>query len=123
MQKEDESLYIYIKRWNNNKANASHIPDEMAVYVFQEGLRNKELIQKLVPKAPITLSASTFKVRKRWLLCLPQKKSRMLSRGLSKTRAKNNAPITESMRWSMELGSAEMPTQLIGRNKTINTNP
>lgn len=43
MQKEDETLCSYIKRYHDVKANVSSMHEEIVVYIFRKGLRNQEL--------------------------------------------------------------------------------
>jgi hypothetical protein len=53
------SLYSYIKRWRDVKADISSMLEKIAIYIFCKSLSDWELYQKLVQKAP-TIVASFF---------------------------------------------------------------
>lgn len=67
LQKEDESLHSYIKRRHNVKADISSMQGEITIYVFHKALRDWELSQKLIRKAPTTL-ASLFQVANKYAM-------------------------------------------------------
>jgi uncharacterized protein YktB (UPF0637 family) len=48
LQKGDESLSSYIKRWHDVKTNIYSMPKEIAIYVFHKDLKDTELSQKLI---------------------------------------------------------------------------
>jgi hypothetical protein len=43
LQKVDESLCSYIKRWCDVKTNIYSMPKEIAIYVFHKDLKDREL--------------------------------------------------------------------------------
>lgn len=68
MQKEYESMCSYIKRWQDIKADVSSMLEEATIYVFYKGLRNRELPQKIIWKASITLIALFIQVAHKYAL-------------------------------------------------------
>jgi hypothetical protein len=57
----------YIKCWQDIKADVSSMLEEATIYVFYKGLGNRELPQKIIRKASITL-ISLFQVAHKYAL-------------------------------------------------------
>lgn len=67
LEKEDKSLRRYIKRWHDVKVDISSMPEKKIICVFHKGLRDRELSQNLVCKAPTTL-VSLFQVTNKYAM-------------------------------------------------------
>ncbi|KAK1612514.1 hypothetical protein QYE76_036187 [Lolium multiflorum] len=64
-QKYDESMRMYIQRWNIIKNSAENISDERAIDAFVGGIRRKDFIEDLGRTNPKTIAA-LMEIANRW---------------------------------------------------------
>jgi hypothetical protein len=64
-QKSDESMRMYIQRWNIIKNSAKNVSDERAIDAFVAGIRRRDLIEELGRSNPRTI-ADLMEIANRW---------------------------------------------------------